>query len=51
MGLGKFRLFAPTSIASIGFLIALVAVPQLVIYLVTRNENTYLEPEYKHDYS
>jgi len=39
-----------TAIASIGFAIALVAIPQLVIYYVTRNDNTNLEPEYEHDY-
>lgn len=39
-----------TTIASIGLVIALAAIPQLVIYYVTRNENSYVEPEYEHDY-
>jgi hypothetical protein len=39
-----------SSIASIGFFIALVALLKLVIYFVSRNDNTYLEPEYEHDY-
>lgn len=39
-----------TAIASIGFAIALVALPQLIIYFVTRDEKTYVEPEYEHDY-
>ncbi len=38
-----------TALASIGLVIALVAIPQLVIYFVTRND-TYVEPEYEHDY-
>lgn len=39
-----------TTIASIGLVFALAAIPQLVIYYVTRDENTNIKPEYKHDY-
>ena len=39
-----------TTVASIALVIALAAIPQLVIYYVTRDEKTYVEPEYEHDY-
>ena len=39
-----------TALTSIGLVIALAAIPQLVIYYVVRNDNTNLEPEYEHDY-
>lgn len=39
-----------TALASIGLVIALVAIPQLVIYLVTRENEKFAEPEYDHDY-
>lgn len=39
-----------TTIASIGLVFAIAAIPQLVIYYVTRDEKTYVEPEYEHDY-
>lgn len=38
-----------TAIASIGVVIALVAIPQLVIYYVTRENDKYVEPEYDYD--
>ena len=39
-----------TTIASIGLVLALVALPQLVIYFVSRENDKYQEPEYEHDY-
>ena len=39
-----------TTLSSIVLVIALAAIPQLVIYYVTRDEKTYVEPEYEHDY-
>ena len=39
-----------TAIASIGLVLALAALPQLVIYFVLREDKTYVEPEYEHDY-
>ncbi len=38
-----------SQIASLGLVIALVAVPQLLIYYVTRDEGAYVEPEYDYD--
>ena len=40
----------PTAIASIGFVLALVALPQLVIYFVSRESDKYQEPECDYDY-
>lgn len=39
-----------TAITSIGLVLALVAIPQLVIYFVSRESDKYQEPEYEHDY-
>ena len=39
-----------TAFASIGLVLALVALPQLVIYFVSRENDKYQEPEYEHDY-
>ena len=39
-----------TTISSIVLVIALAAIPQLIIYFVTRDEKKYVEPEYEHDY-
>lgn len=39
-----------TTVASIGLVLALAAIPQLVIYFVLREDKTYVEPEYEHDY-
>ena len=39
-----------TTLSSIVLVIALAAIPQLVIYVVTREDKTYVEPEYEHDY-
>ena len=39
-----------TAIASIGLVLALAALPQLVIYFVLREDKAYVEPEYEHDY-
>ncbi len=39
-----------TAIASIGLVLALVAVPQLVIYFVSRESDKFQEPECEHDY-
>ena len=39
-----------TAIASIGLVLALAALPQLVIYFVLREDKTYVDPEYEHDY-
>lgn len=39
-----------TALASIGLVLALVAVPQLLIYFVTRESDKYQEPEYDYDY-
>lgn len=38
-----------TAAASIGLVIALVAIPQLVIYFATRNNDKYVEPEYDYE--
>jgi hypothetical protein len=39
-----------TALASIGLVIALVAIPQLVIYFATRENDNYIEPEHDYDY-
>ncbi len=39
-----------TAISSIGLVLALAALPQLVIYFVLREDKTYVDPEYEHDY-
>lgn len=39
-----------STMASIALVFTIAAIPQLVSYLVTRNENSYVEPEYEHDY-
>ncbi len=39
-----------TAIASIGLVLALVALPQLVIYFVSRESDKYQEPECDYDY-
>ena len=39
-----------THLSSIVLVIALVAIPQLVIYFDTRENKTSVEPEYEHDY-
>ena len=38
-----------SAIASIGLVIALAAIPQLVIYYVNRAIDKYVEPEYDYD--
>ncbi len=38
------------TIASIGLVFAIAAIPQLVSHFVTRNENSYVGSEYEHDY-
>ena len=38
-----------SAIASIGLVIALAAIPQLVIYYVNRAIDKYVEPEYGYD--
>lgn len=38
------------AIASIALAFGLIALPQLVIYLVTRESDKYQEPEYDYDY-
>lgn len=38
-----------STLASIGLVIALAALPQLVIYYVTREDEKYVEPEYDYD--
>ena len=39
-----------TAIASIGLVLALVTLPQLVIYFVSRESDKYQEPECDYDY-
>ena len=39
-----------TAIASIGLVLALVGLPQLVIYYVSRESDKYQEPEGDYDY-
>jgi hypothetical protein len=38
-----------TAIASIGIVIALAAIPRLVIYYVTKETDKYVEREYDYD--
>ena len=38
-----------TAIASLGLVIALAAIPQIVIYYVTRDNDKYAEPKYAYD--
>ena len=38
-----------TAIASIGFFIALLAIPQLVVYYISKKTDKYVEPEYDYD--
>ena len=39
-----------TAIASIGFAFALIALPQLVIYFVTRESDKFQQSECEYDY-
>ena len=39
-----------TAIVSIGLVLALIALPQLVIYFVSRESDKYQEPECDYDY-
>ena len=38
-----------TAIASLGLVIALLAIPQIVAYYATRENDKYVEPEYDYD--